>query len=197
MAINIQSIRDTELAIRTHTDCQSLLFTIDNAIDQQIKQLEAAVANSSKLNDLFSALAKIPTSIDDVIKLFKDSIVNQAIENLKAAIEQAKQIIEFADALADLVKAIDDAAERLPDCFAQVPSILENSVRQSIDNRINSVVGPALQRVKETADVINEAIPGIVSIDTSNAASFLESVRNNPINKEAIVYEYEKVFSRN
>jgi ABC-type transporter Mla subunit MlaD len=164
-------------------------------IEQQIKQLEAAIASSVKLNSLFSALAKIPTTIEEVISAFKNSIISQAVENLKAAIEQAKQIIEFADALSDLIDAVDDAAERLPECFAQAPSILENSVRRSIDNRINNIVGPALQKVKETADVINNAIPGIVSIDTSDAASFLESIRNNPINTQAIVYEYEKIFS--
>ena len=196
MAINTQAIREIEKAIRTHTDCQSLLFHIEVAVNQQIKLLESAVASSSKINDLFSALTKIPTTIGDIIDLFKKSIIAQAIENLKASIEQAKQIIEYADALADLIDAVSDAAERLPDCFARVPGILENSVKQSIDNNIKNVVGPALQKVKDNADLINEAIPGIISINTSDPKAFLDSIRDNPINTEVIEYEYQKLFSR-
>jgi ABC-type transporter Mla subunit MlaD len=196
MAINTQAIREIERSIRTHTDCQSLLFTIEVAINQQIKQLESTIASSAKLNNLFAALTTIPTTIDQIIDAFKKSIIGQAIENLKAAVDQAKQIIEFADALSDLVDAIADAAERLPDCFAQAPEILEYSLKQSIDNNINGIVGPALQKVRDNANLINNAIPGIIYIDTSDAQAFMESIRDNPINTENIVYAYEKIFSR-
>lgn len=197
--INTQTIKDLKYRIQTETDCQSILFNIENAFNQQINQIESLNRLSEELTKLFLPLSKLPTSLQDIIDIFKNSFIKEALTQLQTAINAAMQIIQTAQALTELVSAINDAAERLPECFAQVPKVLENTLKQSIDSRINNIVGPALQKVKESADVINNAIPGIISIDTSSPEGFLESIRNNPINTpdqiNQIVYEYEKVFN--
>lgn len=194
MTINIKSIKSLEKTIRSHTDCQSLLFAIEVIINQQIEQLDSVVQMSGDLSDLFSALTKLPTSIDDVIKMFTDSISKQAIRQLKASIEQAKQIIEYAAALGDLVSAIEDASVRLSECFAQAPGALIQSTKQKIDNRVDNLIGPALEKVRSAADLINNTIPGSIDIDTSSAEAFSESVRTSSINTEYIISEYDRIF---
>lgn len=197
--INAQTIKDLKYRLQTETDCQSILFNIENIINQQINQIESLNKLSEELTKFFTPLSKLPTSLPDIIDIFKNSFIGQALVQLQTAIDAAIQIIETVQALADLVSVINDAAERLPECFAQAPKVLENSIKRSIDNKMNDIIGPALQKVRESADVINNAIPGIISIDTSSPEGFLESIRNNPINTpdqiNQIVYEYEKVFN--
>ena len=194
MTINIKSIKSLEKTIRSHTDCQSLLFAIEVIINQQIEQLDSVVQMSGDLSDLFSPLTKLPTSIDDVIKIFKDSISKQAFRQLEASIEQAKQIIEYAAALGDLVSAIEDASVRLSECFAQAPGALTQSIKQKIDNKVDNLIGPALEKVRSASDLINNTIPGSIDIDTSSAEAFSESVRTSSINKEYIISEYDRIF---
>lgn len=200
MTINSEPIRQIERAIRTHTDCQSILFVIELATDQLVQQLETAIESSLKLNELYGILAKIPTNLDEVLKWIKAQVLGQYFEKLKAAIELAKQAIEYADALIDLANAVEEAVERLPECFAQVPSLVENVVKQRIDNKIQNIVGPTLAKVQEISDVINNEIPGLVKIDTSSPEAFLESIRSGPINTpdevNEIVYEYQRIFNR-
>jgi ABC-type transporter Mla subunit MlaD len=183
-----------EHTIRSHTDCQSLLFAIETIMNQQIEQIEAVIASSGKIGDLFSVLTKLPTSIDDVIKIFKDGISKQAIDQLKASIEQAKQAIEYAIALAKIVDAINDASQRLPECFVDAPGFLSQSLKQKIDNRVENIVGPALERVSAASQLINNTIPGAVIIDTTSPENFIQSIENNPINTEYIISEYDRIF---
>jgi hypothetical protein len=194
MTININSIKSLEKTIRSHTDCQSLLFAIEVIINQQIEQLDSVVQMSGDLSDLFSPLTKLPTSIDDIIKIFKDSISKQAFRQLEASIEQAKQIIEYAAALGDLVSAIEDASVRYSECFAQAPGALTQSIKQKIDNKVDDLIGPALQKVRSAAELINNTIPNSINIDTSSAEAFSESVRTSSINKEFVISEYDRIF---
>ncbi len=200
MALISQQIRQAENTIRNATDCQSLLFNIEMIVNQTVRQLETSIENSGKLNELYGVLAKIPTSLDEVIKWIKAQVLGAYFQQLKAAIEQVKEAIECANALVDLVKTVEEAVERLPECFAQIPSIVENSVKNSIDSKIQNIVGPTLEKVREISNVINDAIPGLVVIDTSNPEAFLESIKDNPINRpdfiNEITYEYEKIFNR-
>jgi len=194
MSINVKSLNMLEHTIRSHTDCQSLLFAIETIMNQQIEQIEAVIASSGKIGDLFSVLTKLPTSIDDVIKIFKDGISKQAIDQLKASIEQAKQAIEYAIALAKIVDAINDASQRLPECFVDAPGFLSQSLKQKIDNRVENIVGPALERVSAASQLINNTIPGAVIIDTTSPENFIQSIENNPINTEYIISEYDRIF---
>lgn len=200
MASISQQIRQAENTIRNAADCQSILFNIELIVNQTVKQLEASIENSLKLNELYGILAKIPTTLDEVIKWIKAQVLGVYFQQLKAAIEQVKEAIECANALVDLLKTVEEAVERLPECFVQVPSIIENSVKTSIDNKIENIVGPSLAKVREISDVINEAVPGLVTIDTSSPEAFLESIKNNPINRpdfvNEIVYDYEKIFRK-
>ncbi len=194
MTINIESIKSIENRIRTASDCQSILLCIEVAINQQIELLEQTTKTSGNLSDLFSPLTKLPTSIDGVIKMFKDSISKQAFKQLEASIEQAKQIIEYAEALGDLVSAIGEASSRLPECFAQAPGVLTQSIKQKIDNKVDDLIGPALEKVKSAAELINNTIPNSINIDTSSAEAFSESVRTSSINKDYIISEYDRIF---
>lgn len=200
MASISQQIRQAENTIRNAADCQSILFNIELIVNQTVKQLEASIENSLKLNELYGILAKIPTTLDEVIKWIKAQVLGVYFQQLKAAIEQVKEAIECANALVDLLKTVEEAVERLPECFVQVPSIIENSVKTSIDNKIENIVGPSLAKVREISDVINEAVPGLVTIDTSSPEAFLESIKDNPINRpdfvNEIVYDYEKIFRK-
>lgn len=180
MTINIESIKSIENRIRTASDCQSILLCIEVAINQQIELLEQTIKTSVNLSDLFSPLTKLPTSIDDVIKIFKDSI--------------SKQIIEYAEALGDLVSAIGEASSRLPECFAQAPEALTQSIKQKIDYKVDDLIGPALEKVKSAAELINNTIPNSINIDTSSAEAFSESVRTSSINKDYIISEYDRIF---
>jgi prophage DNA circulation protein len=140
MALISQQIRQAENTIRNATDCQSLLFNIEMIVNQTVRQLETSIENSGKLNELYGVLAKIPTSLDEVIKWIKAQVLGAYFQQLKAAIEQVKEAIECANALVDLVKTVEEAVERLPECFAQIPSIVENSVKNSIDSKIQNIV---------------------------------------------------------
>lgn len=195
--INAQAIKDLKHRIQTGTDCQTILFDIENSFNQYINQIESLNKLTEELTRLFLPLSKLPTSLQDIIDIFKSSFIGQALLQLQTAVDAAMQIIQTAQALADLVSVINDAVERLPECFAQAPKVLENSLKQSIDNRISNIIGPALQKVRESADVINNALPGIIAIDTSSPESFLESIRNNPLSNQIdqVVYEYERVFN--
>ena len=194
MTINKESIKKLEETIRSHTDCQSLLFSIEVIINQQIEQLESVIQNSADLNNLFAAMTKLPTSIDGVIKIFKDSISLQAIRELEASIEQAKQTIEYAEALGDLVSAIEEASIRMSECFAQAPVAIAQSIKQKVDNKVDDLIGPALDKVRSASDLINNTIPGAVNIDTSSSEAFRESIRASSINKEYIISEYDRIF---
>ncbi len=194
MTINIESIKSIENRIRTASDCQSILLDIEVAINKQIKLLEETIKTSDNLSNLFSPLATLPTSIDDVIKMFKDSISKQALTQLQGSIDQAKQIIEYAEALGDLVSAIEEASSRLPECFAQAPEALTQSIKQKINYKVDDLIGPALEKVKSAAELINNTIPNSINIDTSSAEAFSESVRTSSINKEYIISEYDRIF---
>lgn len=194
MTINTDSIKSIENRIRTASDCQSILLCIEVTINQQIDLLEQTIKTSGNLSSLFGPLTQLPTSIDAVIKMFKDSISKQAFMQLEAAIDQAKQIIEYANALGDLVSAIEDASVRLSECFAQAPGALTQSIKQKIDNKVDDLIGPALEKVRSAADLINNTIPGSIDIDTSSAEAFSESVRLSSINKESIQSEYDRIF---
>jgi hypothetical protein len=196
----LNEIRGWETSIRTATDCGSILYIVQEAMDVWEKKIEEAFAKNAKLTEMFGVLAEIPKNLDEVIKWIEKVTLGTYLTYLKQAIDQARLAIEYANALVNIANAIQEAVERLPECFAQVPDFIESSIKQKIDNNIQKIVGPSLAKVQEISNVINNKIPGLVNIDTSNSESFLISITNNPINTptdiDQIVADYQSLLNR-
>lgn len=163
------------------TDCEALLFLIDEFVDEQIKMLNDFIQEQIEILKQELPLLDIPTSIPAVIKFIRKLVLDTILPRLRAFIKLVKQTAEFLFSLQRLFEVIQSIPEKIQRCVIEVKENLINRLEFTITTAINSVTAPidsALAELESIQDQLENILenPLDARIVTDSLDGFLASV---------------------
>lgn len=152
------------------TDCEALLFLIDEFIDEQIKMVNDWIQEQLEILKEELPLLDIPTSITAIIGWIKKLVVGRILPRLKAFIKLVKRTAEFLFSLQRLFEVIQSIPEKIQQCVVEVKEDLITQLEFRVTTAINSVTAP-----------INNALAEIDSVQDQ-----LENILENPLEERIV-----------
>lgn len=157
------------------TDCEALLFLIDEFIDEQIKMINDWIQEQVEILKEELPLLDIPTSITAVIKFIRKLVLGTILPRLRAFIKLVKQTAEFLFSLQRLFEVIQSIPEKIQQCVIEVKEDLITQLEFRITTAINSVTAP-----------IDSALAELDSIQDQ-----LENILENPLDERIVTDSLE------
>lgn len=156
--------------LESGTDCEALLFLIDEFVDEQIKMLNDFIQGQIEILKEELPLLDIPTSIPAVIKFIRKLVLGKILPRLRAFIKLVKQTAEFLFSLQRLFEVIQSIPEKIQRCVIEVKEDLITQLQFRVTTAINSVTAP-----------IDSALAELNSIQDQ-----LENILENPLDERIV-----------
>lgn len=170
MAFPTDRVNEMTEQLEQITDCEALLYLIDEFIDEISKMLEEFIKEQIKILKEELPLLDIPTSIGQIISWIKKLVVGRILPRLRAFIKLVKSIAEFAFALQRLLNVIQSIPDKIERCAVEVREDLVTSLEFKVQTAINSITAP-----------IDDALAEIESVQDQ-----LENILENPLDERIV-----------